>query len=367
MFAEEETQTRRSKFEDKNGILILDDYHEAATVLSDKAFRVPDLPGFLRKLEAHAPVDLRFLKLYVDNSPFFLEGPKHKQLRDVCLRHLSGQALKEMDDVIVTQTGLILDNLPNTSFDVIALVGKPIFTRIIKPLLGLAPLESEKFDRLAMVLQRLIEPMLSLNNLARINNELEWLTQQIQRQLEMGPPAGGMLAELMADKDTPLSDEEKVALVITLYAAVAPLAQTLCNIIEVLYRDGPPPSSEPLQMLESLPYIIHQCAAPRFIHRVAAQPRKLGSITIRQGDTVMIDITKAALTEIDVPGGRLRHYSFGHGAHFCIGAPLSKRIINEFIPRFLKQFPRLQVLNKQYDESNHIARALTSLTVSPDQ
>ncbi|MBU6951298.1 cytochrome P450 [Hahella sp. HN01] len=367
MFAEEEIQARRSKFEEKNGIVILDDYHDAATVLSDKAFRVPDLPGFLRKLEAHAPVDLRFLKMYVDNSPFFLEGPKHKRLREICLRYLSGQALKEMDDVIVTQTGLILEKLPNTSFDVVALVGKPIFTLIIKPLLGLAPLEAEKFDRLAMVLQRLIEPMLSLNNLARINNELEWLTQQIQQQLQLETPASGVLASLLADDDAPLSHEEKIALVITLYAAVAPLAQTLCNMIEILYRDGPPPPSEPAHILESLPLLLHQSAAPRFIHRVAAEPRRLGNIVIRQSDTVMINIAKAALTESDVPESRLRHYSFGHGAHFCIGAPLSKRIISEFIPRFLKQFPRLRVLNKQYDESNHIARALTLLTVSPDQ
>ncbi|ABC30341.1 Cytochrome P450 [Hahella chejuensis KCTC 2396] len=335
-------------------------------VLSDKAFHVPDLPGFLRKLETHATVDLRYLKLYVDNSPFFLEGEKHKQLRDICLRYLSGQGLKELDDVISSQTGVILESLPSAPFDAITLIGKPVFTLIIKPILGLRPAESDKFDRLAMVLQRLIEPMLSLNNLARINSELEWLTHQIQRQFEKEPSPGGVLARLMADEETPLSGEEKIALVITLYAAVAPLAQTLCNMIDVLYRNGAPAPCEPAQLLEQLPFYIHQGAAPRFIHRVASESRRIGGVAIRQGDTVMIDIARAALTEAGPPGQRLRHYSFGHGAHFCIGAPLSKRIVSEFIPRFFQQFPSLRVIEKQYDENNHIARALTSLIVSPD-
>jgi cytochrome P450 len=45
-----------------------------------------------------------------------------------------------------------------------------------------------------------------------------------------------------------------------------------------------------------------------------------------------------------------RHVAFGHGIHFCIGAPLSRMETAVALPMIIKQLPNLRVVHDQSPE-----------------
>ncbi|MGW6894878.1 cytochrome P450 [Streptomyces chartreusis] len=68
--------------------------------------------------------------------------------------------------------------------------------------------------------------------------------------------------------------------------------------------------------------------------RFATEEFRLGEELIRAGETVTVSLTSAGrdasveegadLDELNVLRDRARHVSFGHGIHYCIGAPLAR-------------------------------------------
>lgn len=354
----------KGKFDRNFRVHIVKDYDAALPFLSDPRFTVPDLATFLEKLEQHDQAgSFRHLRLFVEHSPFFLEGAQHKTIRGIASQYFSNRALRCWEPFILDELQGIVDALDTPEFEAVSAVGAPIFTRVAKPILGLAFIEDERFDRLAMGLQRLVEPMQSLSRLHRMNDELGWLLDTVASGVDSGRASGdGVLPRLLADAQLPLSLEGRMALTVTLYAAIAPLAQTVCNVILQLCEQ---PAASPFDVerfIEDIASHIHRAVAPHYMHRVALEDCSMGDLTIRRGDTLMIDIEQAA-TLPATDSAALRSFSFGYGAHYCLGAVMSKFVITALTPRLLERFGRLALVSKEPDINNHIANALGTLVV----
>ncbi|TBU98122.1 hypothetical protein DNJ95_09665 [Stutzerimonas kirkiae] len=355
----------KGKFDGNARVHIVEDYEAALPFLSDPRFIVPDLGGFLERLEQHGQAgSFRYLRLFVEHSPFFLEGAQHKTLRGIASQYFSHRALKRWEPFILDELQGIVDALDVPEFEVVSAVGARIFTRVAKPILGLAFIEDERFDVLVMGLQRLVEPMQSLSRLRRMNEELGWLLDKVASGVGSGHAcADGVLPRLLADAQSPLSLEGRMALAVTLYAAMAPLAQTVANVILRLCERPTPSPFDADRFIEDIASHIHGAVAPHYVHRVALEDCRMGDLSIGRGDTVMIDIEQAVLLPAADSGTALRSFSFGHGAHYCLGAVMSKFIIAALIPRLLGRFGHLTLVRKELDINNHIANALGTLVV----
>lgn len=83
--------------------------------------------------------------------------------------------------------------------------------------------------------------------------------------------------------------------------------------------------------------------------RYTTEPVQLGEVTIPEGAVVLValgsanrDETRFADAErLDVTRGAMRHLAFGHGIHFCVGAPLARLEAEIAIGRLLERFPEL--------------------------
>ena len=84
--------------------------------------------------------------------------------------------------------------------------------------------------------------------------------------------------------------------------------------------------------------------------RVVAEPTDLGGCAMLPGEAVFLTILAANRDQrVFAEPDRLMldrapnpHLSFGHGAHFCLGASLARLEARIVLPRLMARFPRLR-------------------------
>ncbi|MFI8008239.1 cytochrome P450 [Streptomyces sp. NPDC086010] len=86
-------------------------------------------------------------------------------------------------------------------------------------------------------------------------------------------------------------------------------------------------------------------------HRVAAEPLELGGVRIPEGGLVMVSLLAANRDEerfqdpdrLDIKRDPKGHLAFGHGIHYCLGAPLARTEARIVLERLLIRFPALRL------------------------
>ncbi|EJQ94881.1 cytochrome P450 family protein [Bacillus cereus] len=109
--------------------------------------------------------------------------------------------------------------------------------------------------------------------------------------------------------------------------------------------------------------------------RWAAEPFQIHEQTIQKGDMVIIALASANRDEtvfenpevFDITRENNRHIAFGHGSHFCLGAPLARLEAKIAISTLLKRLPSLQIKGEREKinwQGNYLMRSLEELPLS---
>jgi cytochrome P450 len=86
--------------------------------------------------------------------------------------------------------------------------------------------------------------------------------------------------------------------------------------------------------------------------RFARADTELGGVTIAKGDPVLIgfaaigrdrDVHGDTADRFDITRPAKTHLSFGHGVHFCLGAPLARMEASIALPALFDRFPGLRL------------------------
>jgi cytochrome P450 PksS len=86
--------------------------------------------------------------------------------------------------------------------------------------------------------------------------------------------------------------------------------------------------------------------------RYAREDVQVGGVTIPRGSLVMVAVVSANADErrfaepeqLDIGRQDNHHLSFGHGAHYCLGAPLARLEGRVAIGSLVRRFPNLRLL-----------------------
>ena len=99
--------------------------------------------------------------------------------------------------------------------------------------------------------------------------------------------------------------------------------------------------------------------------RVANRDVELGGVTIPAGAQIMVMLAAANRDEAEFTDGETfniyrkrpqRHLSFGHGIHYCLGAPLARLELRIFLEEFARRMPSLRLVEGQtYTYSPNVA------------
>jgi cytochrome P450 len=130
-------------------------------------------------------------------------------------------------------------------------------------------------------------------------------------------PAEDLVSALVEARDGEdrLSEDEMLSLVwllvMTGYETTAALIGSA--VLSLLRGDS---TADPIEQA-----LRAQAPAPWSIRRFATRDLTIADTPVRAGDTVLLGLASA---NADPSAPSERHLSFGHGAHYCLGAPLAR-------------------------------------------
>lgn len=314
-----------------------------AIAVDDVRFSPPDMEAHLVSLQAASGLDLSTAIVVARNAPFFQSGPRHARMRLLGFEALGSNRLASWTPLIDSEIARAVDALEGRSeADLVSDFCEPLFRAVCQPIMGLQPRSPEVFNRLAPLLQEVLEPLRSLRAIVKVQEMTRVLLDQFDEPAPSDPDAGpvSLLSHLARAARDEMDATDRKAFVLVLYGASFNVAHTLANAIHALAsapagRRGDP--ADPAWIAAQLDTrIVPDAASPRFIYRIARAAGEIDGMAFAPGDTMRLQ-----LAEIN-RGLGAGHLAFGHGLHRCIGAALSRLLIRKAAPALFSRYPDLQ-------------------------
>ncbi|XXY50046.1 cytochrome P450 [Sorangium sp. So ce269] len=298
-------------------------------LFSSEGFRAATRPAWL----GHNPFG---------DSMIVLDPPAHGRLRSLVNRAFTPAAMARLEARVRFFAGDLAARLPlGEPVDWVEALAMPLPASVIGELLGLDPSLHPRFKRWTDDLTSIspVTPDMTarMEEIRTTVREAEqYMTEVLARRRR--EPADDMVTDLLraqVDGES-LTDAELMSfmfllLVGGLETTVHLLSHTALQLIahpEVLDRVRADPALIPRLVDEVLRYE----PPVRSVYRVATRDAELSGVRIPRGAKVLVVIGSAARDEshfpdahrFDIDRGGVTNVAFGHGVHFCLGAPLAR-------------------------------------------
>lgn len=356
------------------------DIEIANEVNKSNDFAPPHMEKYLLDLQAASGKDFSNLILVSGNALFFMSGNQHIQLRKKVMNTLGKGKIKDWIPVFDQAIDVAILNLKNSANpDIVADFTYPLFLETTQRVLGMRPNDPERFDHWTQQLQTLLQPLLPLRQLIKMEAGFGDLLNQMRerdtRSDEENPVS--LLTELLDFKMEDYTQDDVLATILVLYGASINISQTMANVIWHLLsapEEIRACASDPTWVTNNLEYLIKIGASPRYIHSIALTNKRIGNQDFSKGDNVLIDLLE--VHAVGCPFAKEKnwtkeeladdsHIAFGKGIHFCVGAFHSRVLIERAIPKLFASFPKINKLSIVPDVSDQKQTViLNSLKVS---
>ena len=298
----------------------------------------------------------------LNNWIVFQDPPSHTRLRRLISKSFTPRSITAFEPKIEKIVNDLLDEIGDKEkFDLVAEFSFRLPAAVMCDLLGI-PLDRQ-WD-----LKRWADGIAGFSAAARVTSEkakfanemalesrkyLITLFEQLRKE-----PGDNLLSRLVdqSDEPNPLSDDELVALVVQLFFAGFETTEGLIGNMMIALANHP----DELAKLRANPELIANAVEEtlRFDSsilkqsRVASEDQDFGGQKIKKGDYMHFMIGAANYDParfsdahiFDVERDDVGHVSFGHGIHFCIGAPLARLEARIALRALLERLSRIEIL-----------------------
>ncbi|MET9210915.1 MULTISPECIES: cytochrome P450 family protein [unclassified Nocardia] len=306
------------------------------------------------------------------------DEPGHTRLRKLVNKAFTTRQVAVLRPRVQEITDALLDGFADADeVDLMAAFANPLPVAVICELLGVPFADRDRFQawtRLLVGVHRLTQ-----DGAAAAIAMHTYLSELVRAKQER--PADDLLSRLvLADDDGDrLTDQELVAMAFLLLVAGH---ETTVNLIgngtlallrapaqwRALLAD---PAGVPAAIEEFLRF---DGPVNMSTERVTAEPITVGDIEIPAGEFVHVALVGANRDprrfpdpdELRVDGAAGGHLAFGHGIHFCVGAPLARLEAEIAFTTLLARFPGLTLAPGAHDpryQTSTLIRGLTELPV----
>lgn len=301
----------------------------------------------------------------LSNWVVFQDPPEHTRLRRLISKSFTPRSINALEPKIEAIVSNLLDEaMKKETFNLVDEFSFQLPAMVICELLGI-PLEKQ-WD-----LKRWSDGVAGFTASARITHEQAAYAEEVAREAEeylMGffeqvrkTPNDGLLSRIINSQgaEDGLTDKEIVGLTINLFFAGFETTEGLIGNMVMTLVNHP----EQLALLRSNPELMDAAVEETLRYessilkqsRVASEDIEILGETIKAGDYVhfMIgaanyDPARFSNPEVfDITRADAGNISFGHGIHFCIGAPLSRLEARIAMRQLLERMPKLSILDPQ--------------------
>ncbi len=321
----------------------------------------------------------------------FLDPPDHTRLRRLVSKAFSPRVVKALEpDITALVDGLLDAVTERGEFEAIADLAYPLPVAVICRLLGV-PIEDEpKFSSASTLLAQGLDPFATFTGQAQgLEERLEaglWLRGYLRELLERrrDQPADDLMSALIAVEESgdQLTEDEIVATCnLLLIAGHETTVNLIANGILAMLRHPEhwtALSADPDRAAPIIEETLRYDPPVQLVGRVAGADMTIGQksgggvIDVPKGDTMMLLLAAAhrdpAVAEcpetFDPARASIRHLAFGHGAHFCLGAPLARMETTVALSAVTKRFPRARLAGEPVYKPHVTLRGMARLDVA---
>jgi cytochrome P450 len=328
----------------------------------------------------------------------FLDPPDHTRLRKLAQQAFAPKRVRAIEGDITSMVDSLLDDVAAAGqFDAIEDLAHPLPVAVICRMLGV-PIEDEpEFSRASALLAQGLDPFVTFTGEVPDNFDARmkaghWLRGYIAGLVEerRSAPQEDLISALIAaeeDGDQLTTGEIVATCNLLLIAGHETTVNLIANAILVMLREpqywselAGDPQRAPMIIEETLRYdppvqLIGRTAAEEMTIGVVTGGQERsdrGVVTVPKGDTMMLLMAAAqrdpaAFDRPDTfdPGREtIRHLAFGHGVHFCLGAPLARLEARVALSAVTARFPQAKLAGEPVYKPNVTLRGMASLPVA---
>ena len=292
-----------------------------------------------------------------------MDPPRHDKLRRLVSRAFTPRVVADLEPRIAAVTDELLAAVAGQPvFDLVAALAYPLPVTVIAELLGVPASDRALFRRWAdaLLTQPLPERMLPDEETLRLRaaplrDMIDYLLVHIRER--RAAPREDLMRQLIAAEvdDERLTDDEIVGFAGLLLIAGHITTTTLLTNTVLCLEERPDAARElrgdPSLVPSAVEEVLRDRAPFPRLARVATASSAVGERTVPAGQVINLWIGSANLDErefrdpeyFDIRRNPNPHLSFGHGIHFCLGAPLARLEAAVAVPMLLARCPDLAV------------------------
>lgn len=302
-------------------------YEEARAALADQRLAKDSAKtGFV-------PLDEQLIGKYL----LVADPPQHTRLRGLVARAFTMRRVERLRPRIQQITDELLDDmLPRGRADLIDSLAYPLPITVICELLGVPEMDRAEFRKTST---EVVAPTDADSERAATVRLAEYLTELIEDKRCAGP-TGDLLSDLIRttdeDGDRLSMDELRGMAYLLLIAGHETTVNLIGNAVLALLTH--PAQLAALRadttLLDGAVEETLRWEGPveNATYRYAAEPLEIAGTSIGRGDDVLIGLTAAQRDgarfadpdRFDIRRDTRGHLAFGHGIHYCLGAPLAR-------------------------------------------
>jgi cytochrome P450 len=291
-----------------------------------------------------------------------MDPPQHRKYRDLISPSFTPHALARLSGRIATITQELLDEVkPKGHMDLATDLAYPLPTIVIAEMLGVPTSDRPLFRRWAdgLLSRQLSDAeFFKEGNREEISNSFQEMSDYFRAMLEerKRQPREDLMSDLLAAEvdGERLSMEDTISFCVLLLLAGHVTTTNLLSQAIRCFDEHPLVMAQlrrqPELMLGAIEEVLRYASPVWRLVRGTKTEVTLHGVTIPAGAMIFAWLASAnrdgeQFSEpeyFDITRHPNKHLAFGHGIHFCVGAPLSRLETSIALPMILAQLPELR-------------------------